>query len=190
MVANQYPCRYFGNVPDTITAIKANAYPTPVTFVLGNVGDRIVIRKGYTLLPSMMAKLGVGVDTEIQPTHQLGVHLELSSLLVPPFPSQAEREQDPNIMDTSRTESVWAGIGRNGAELLREYDRGSVQSTAIKICCMHELAIAIRIKCEGEGWGLLARQRIYKKIGLDLSYFIARNSSSPLNNNTIRLCGL
>lgn len=161
---------------------------------INNVGGKLTHDGGNTYLFSpAVFRLGVGGNTLLADMHQLGVYAETSKLMVPTLPIgadsnfQEKREKYYAQSAAKALASSWSDAPGGIGEELKEmtFSLGAEYTYA-----EHLIARAgyfFQDASKGTNGGLsLGAGIIYEFVRLDISYFLADQPKSPLNN-TLRL---
>lgn len=157
---------------------------------LNNVGGKMSYDggKSYLFAPAIL-RMGVGMDVQATPEHRVGLHLEANKVLAPTL-----NENDRLKPDAYNAMSMWEAMGTSfgdasggAAEEFREvvWAIGAEYSYEEKL--FGRLGYHYQDKSKGANGGLtLGGGFIYEWAKVDLSYFVATQTNSPLNN-TFRL---
>lgn len=157
---------------------------------LNNVGGKMSYDGGRSSLfaPAKM-RVGVGLDLDVAPQHQVGLHLEANKLLAPTFnPSDRKAPDAYNKMNMWRAMGSSFGDATGGAS--EEFNEvmwlvGAEYTYDSRFFVRSGYHYQHPTKGTNSGF-TLGLGFIYEWAKVDLSYFLATQTNSPLNN-TFRL---
>lgn len=157
---------------------------------LNNVGGKMSYDGGnsYLFAPAIL-RLGVGMDVQAAPEHKIALHIEANKVLAPTLNANDRIKPDAyNSMSMWQAMSSSFGDAEGGArEEFREvvWALGAEYSYEDKI--FGRIGYHHQDKSKGTNGGMtFGGGFIYEWAKVDLSYFVATQTNSPLNN-TFRL---
>lgn len=157
---------------------------------LNNVGGKMSYDggKSYLFAPAIL-RIGVGMDVQATAEHKIGMHIEANKVLAPTL-----NANDRLHPDAYNKMSMWTAMGSSFndaaggvAEELREvvWALGAEYSYEDKL--FGRIGYHHQDKSKGTNGGMtFGGGFIYEWAKVDLSYFVATQTNSPLNN-TFRL---
>lgn len=161
---------------------------------LNNLGGKMSYDGGLSYLYSpAIFRLGVGMETDIEPLHHISGHFELSKMLAPTYPVSGEEDYEKHLNQYQMQNgfaalfSSWTDAPGGFPEEMKEimlalgaeyrYDQRFFLRAGYK----HQH------KSKGTGAGVTLGAGVkYQMMNFDISYFLATQPNSPLNN-TLRL---
>lgn len=164
---------------------------------INNLGGKMSYDGGKTYLfaPTIL-RLGVGLETQIQPDHGLGVHFEVNKVMAPTYQSmpQGNQSEVASQREAYFAQSAFSALFNSfndapggASEELKEYVWSLGTEYSYKDLLFLRAGYRYQHKEKGTGAGVaLGGGLIYQGVKLDLSYFLATQPDSPLNN-TLRL---
>lgn len=161
---------------------------------LNNLGAKMSYDGGQTFLyaPAIF-RLGVGLESEIEPMHQLAGHFELSKVMAPTYPISGEQEYAAHLNQYQKQSafeaffSSWIDAPGGFSEEIKEmmFSLGAEYRYDQRLFA--RAGYKYQHKSKGTGAGITLGAGVkYQMMNFDISYFLATQPNSPLNN-TLRL---
>lgn len=157
---------------------------------VNNIGGKLTHDGGETYLFSpAVFRLGVGVDTQLAGMHQLGVFAETAKLMAPTLPMGTGSDSEQSRADYYAQSpfkallSSWGDAPGGASEEVKEmtFSLGAEYTYAERI--LARAGYFFQDPSKGMNGGLsLGLGIVYEFAELDVSYFLADQPNSPLNN--------
>lgn len=157
---------------------------------LNNLGGKMTTDggKSYLYAPAIF-RLGIGLETEVVEMHKIGMHLEMSKMMAPTYPLSDQNNRDQLIkkyMNQSALDAFfgsWTDAPGGAAEEWREMMFGVGAEYVYDDRFFVRAGYRYQHQSKGTGAGFtLGGGLNYRMARVDLSYFLATQPKSPLNN--------
>ncbi|MDN4753983.1 type IX secretion system outer membrane channel protein PorV [Porphyromonadaceae bacterium W3.11] len=157
---------------------------------LNNLGGKMSYDGGKSYLYSpAIFRLGVGVSSEVEPLHKVGVHFEMSKMMAPTYPMRGEDDYEEHLKKYKEQSALsgifnsWSDAPGGFSEELKEmiFSIGAEYIYDDRFFARAGYRHQDKSKGTGAGFTLGAGLE-YKMLTFDFSYFLASQAKSPLNN--------
>lgn len=160
-------------------------------FAVNNIGGKLTHDGGKTYLfsPAIM-RLGVGLKTDFSALHKFGVHVEANKYLAPTFPGNGTKEDLSRYYSQNVFEGLFGSFADSKGGSIEEFNEvawgvGLEYNYADRL--FGRAGYFYQHASKGTGAGLTLGAGVkYEMVTVDLSYLLATQPDSPLNN-TLRV---